>query len=205
MRLSLAFRGPLCRSFPGLQAGRASPAVAPRTGLTANLPYPGEADTGLYVGLRGSLAFTRQGRRHLDSDHAHPDRPARLARHRLWRRHRAGRPPGRRASRSNWKAAGVTGPMTSKTLGGVTSGATGYPQYGRRDGQPARGNAAGRIYRPADLAPYRRRRGSGLYQEARLSDNPISTNTLSGLLVRLALRLAGHGGLQGRMSRPARA
>jgi opacity protein-like surface antigen len=140
----------------------------------ANLPYPGEADTGLYIGLRGSMAF-----RGKDGAISVPTAPTPTA---LRGSHDTGYggaivlgghlPEGFKVElEGSWRHR----PYDSKTLGGITTAATGF-----RDTGAVMGNLLWEAplpeYTGLPIRPFIGG-GAGLaYTEARLSDNPTSTN-----------------------------
>ena len=142
------------------------------------LPYPGEGDSGLYVGLRGSLAF-----RGKDGAVSIPTMPTPTD---LRGSHDTGYggsivlgghlPEGFKVElEGSWRHR----PNDTKTLAGVTSGATGYRNVGA-----VMGNLLWEMplaeYTGLPIRPFIGA-GAGLaYTKSYLSDNPMSTNTYLG-------------------------
>jgi opacity protein-like surface antigen len=144
----------------------------------ADLPYPGDEKSGLYVGLRGSLAF--RGR---DGAITVPTTPASTA---LRGSHDTGYgaaivlgghlPAGFKTElEGSWRHR----PYNSMTLGGVTTAASGF-----RDVGAVMGNLLWEAplpeYTGLPIRPFIGG-GAGLaYTQTRLSDNPTSTNIYLG-------------------------
>ena len=140
----------------------------------ADLPYPGDSETGLYVGLRGSLAFRGQ-----DGAVSVPTAPTPTA---LRGSHDTGYggaivlgghlPYGFKAElEGSWRHR----PYNSLTLAGVTAPASGF-----RDVGAVMGNLIWEVPLAEQTGlPIRPFIGGGAglaYAQTRLSDNPASTN-----------------------------